>query len=403
MWLRVIWHIAVVLCLVITGLTVLMAIGVLFDPTSNIVTYGSSNFWPVVGPHLVLLSLVALVVGLAGLRRRPRRLATITSIVAATALLASMVITGQILGAVAAAGGSANPITGLWLSSTTPPPDARETYTTADGQPLQALIWRSVSDGSTAPGISGDAPVMLYIHGGGWIGGKADFNASDFRWFAERGWLVVSVEYSLATASETTWNKAPQEVACALSWAAQNAPRFGGDPGRIVVAGNSAGGNLAINLAYSAALGQAESSCGGQVPVPSAVVVVYPVVDPQDAYDHGYPLSGTEPQVFTSRYIGGTPQQFPDRMRAISSATYLSAKAPQTLIIEPEKDGLIPSLGVYRFVEQARASGADITLARIPFANHGYDQQWSNSIGNQARLSISQHYAEQQGLIQGQK
>jgi hypothetical protein len=80
---------------------------------------------------------------------------------------------------------------------------------------------------------------------------------------------------------------------------------------------------------------------------------------------------------------------------AITSATYLSNKAPQTLIIEPEDDGLNPSAGVYDFVDQARTVGIDITLARIPFANYVYDEKAANSIGDQGRLTITQHYLMQ--------
>jgi acetyl esterase/lipase len=124
------------------------------------------------------------------------------------------------------------------------------------------------------------------------------------RWFADRGYLVVSVDYRLATASQSTWDKARQDVACALTWIHQNAPRYGGDPQRIVVAGDSAGGNLAVNLAYSAALGRALSGCGGQVPIPEAVLVQYPIVAPQDAFDNGYPIRGFEPKMCTGRYLG---------------------------------------------------------------------------------------------------
>ena len=88
-------------------------------------------------------------------------------------------------------------------------------------------------------------------------------------------------------------------------------------------------------------------------------------------------------------------------MRAISSATYLSKNAPRTLIIEPELDGLIPPEGVYGFANRARAAGVDVTLIRIPFANHGFDMGGlvsflpaANSIGNQSR-SIIQHYLKQ--------
>jgi acetyl esterase len=88
-------------------------------------------------------------------------------------------------------------------------------------------------------------------------------------------------------------------------------------------------------------------------------------------------------------------------MKAITSATYLSNKAPQTLVIEPEDDGLVPSAGVYRFVEQARAANVDMTLVRIPFASHVYNQWAANSIGDQGRLTITQHYLVQRGLIKG--
>ena len=51
-----------------------------------------------------------------------------------------------------------------------------------------------------------------------------------------------------------------------------------------------------MNLAYNAALGRARSGCGGQVPTPEAVLVQYPIVAPQDAYDNGYPIPGFEPK-----------------------------------------------------------------------------------------------------------
>jgi acetyl esterase/lipase len=353
----------------------------------------SSYLWPTIGPHLVLFSLLGLLVALAGLRFGPRMLSGLTTVVTISALLVSAAITAHIMQAIFAAGGSANPVTGLWLTSfSTSAADAQQTYTTADGQPLQAVIYRPAD-------ASHDMPVMLYLHGGGWIAGSADDIASDLRWFADRGWLVISVDYRLATETEATWDKAPQDVACALVWAAKNVGRFGGNAERLVLVGDSAGGNLAINIGYSAALGQAQSGCGGIVPVPDAVVVQYPVVDPQDAYHHGYAF-GVGPQLYVARYIGGSPDTFPDLIRAISSATYLSDKAPPTLIIEPERDGRIPSAGVFRFAEQARAAGVDITLVHIPFANHAYNQLAASSIADQGRLTITQHYLVQRGMIE---
>jgi len=167
---------------------------------------------------------------------------------------------------------------------------------------------------------------------------------------------------------------------------------------RLALLGDSAGGSLAINLAYSAALGQAESDCGGEVPVPGAVVVQYPAVDPLSIYEHGYPVPGFEPKMLMSGYIGGQPNALPNRVLAISSYTYISSKAPPTLILEPEKDSLVPPWSVYRFADYARFAGVDVELIRIPFANHVYNQIAVNSIGNQARLSITERYLVERGL-----
>jgi acetyl esterase len=126
--------------------------------------------------------------------------------------------------------------------------------------------------------------------------------------------------------------------------------------------------------------------------------VQYPVVDPQDASDHGAAYGGADPQEFTAQYLGGTPRQHPDRLRAVSSATYLSPKAPPTLIIEPERDTFVPSAGVFAFARQARAAGVPLKLARIPFATHSYDSIAAGSIGNQAHLSIEQNFLDELGL-----
>ena len=388
---RVAWTLGLGICLLCCVVTLAFAAGSLFEPASSIYAMWSSFAWPLLGPHLTVLTLVCLLIAVVAVRRGPRVLGWTSVWVAAIALLSSTVITGRIIATTAVAGGSANPFSGLLLHTLNANPDSTVTFEEVDGQKLSAVVYQPSNS-------NGSAPVIMYVHGGGWIQGSAANLGHDMRWFADRGYLVVSVDYRLATASQSTWDKAPQDVACALTWIQQNAPRYGGDAQRIVVAGDSAGGNLAVNLAYSAALGRARSGCGGQVPIPEAVLVQYPIVAPQDAYDNGYPIRGFEPKMFTGRYLGGVPNQVPDRLVAISSTTYLSAKAPPTLIVEPDNDGLIPSRGVLGFAKKAQAAGVDVTVHRIPHSNHIYDELFAGSIGNQAGLTIRQAYLTKLGL-----
>ena len=150
-------------------------------------------------------------------------------------------------------------------------------------------------------------------------------------------------------------------------------------------------------LQHMAAKGNNQSACG-VVPGPAAVVVQYPAVDPLAIYEQGYPIPGFEPKMLVSGYIGGAPQELPDRVRAVSSVTYLSDQAPATLILAPEKDSIVPFSSVHRFAEQARLAGVDIELVVMPFSNHVYNQMASGSMGNQARLTITKRYLFEQEL-----
>src|SRR3954462_1779201 len=93
-------------------------------------------------------------------------------------------------------------------------------------------------------------PVVLYIHGGGFR-----ILSKDSHWlmslaFARRGYLVFNINYRLAP--EHPFPAAVEDSSAALAWVIDNAARYGGDPGRIVLAGESAGANLVTSLAIAA-------------------------------------------------------------------------------------------------------------------------------------------------------
>ena len=368
-----------------------LAVGAALDPTASYFATMASSLWTTFGPHFILVAAIALVLAVVAWRWGPPWPGRVAMALSGLSLVASVYVVGSIMVAAASAGGGINPVVGLMLGKMgEPAPDKTVTVASVDGQDLVAALYLP----RTKPTA---APVLTYIHGGGFMVGTTTETAADLRWFADHGWVVISVDYRLFKPNDPTWNKAPADVACGLAWVYANAANYGGNPTNIALLGDSAGGNLAINLAYGTALGLVRSGCGA-LPVPKAVVVQYPAVDPVATYELGFPVPGFEPKMLMAGYVGWTPDQFPDRIKTISSETYLSAKAPPTLVIEPEKDGLVVSDGVYAFVDKAKAVGVDIELARIPFANHVYNQIAANSIGNQARLSITDHYLRTHGL-----
>jgi acetyl esterase len=382
---RFLWFVAVAAALLVAVGVTALELGAIVPGLGLLSAIGSFVI-PVLAPLLVIAALPAIGLGLWRRRRGPRRTATAAAAAGSAGAVTGIVIIAVMMSAVGVAGGSVSILRALVPSSVTAAsPDASAVYHTVDGQALSVVIYRP-------SGPPRAWPTLFYIHGGGWDGGGNDTARTDYRWYASHGWLVISAQYRLATAADHTWDQAPGDVACALAWTARNATRLGADLNRLVLAGDSAGGNLAVNLGYSAAAGTARSDCGGTVPVPAAVVVTYPAVNPVSVYGDSFALGAVSGSAALTEYVGGTPQQYPGRYKAISSSTYITGKAPQTLIIEPEHDSRVPPAGVYEFVAQARAAGVDITLAAIPFANHAFNFYAAGTIGDQACLTITQNY-----------
>ena len=94
-------------------------------------------------------------------------------------------------------------------------------------------------------------PAVLYFHGGGFVTGDLDSHDASARALARRtGAIVLSLDYRLAP--EHRFPAAHDDAWAAWQWLTANAARIGGDPRRLAVAGEDAGGNLAVHVALTA-------------------------------------------------------------------------------------------------------------------------------------------------------
>ena len=99
-------------------------------------------------------------------------------------------------------------------------------------------------------GASGNAPLLVFLHGGGFIFGDLDSHDAPCRLLAsESGVKVLSVDYRLAP--ESPFPAAYDDSVAAFRWAVEHAAELGADPARIGVGGDSAGGNLAAGVALA--------------------------------------------------------------------------------------------------------------------------------------------------------
>ena len=153
------------------------------------------------------------------------------------------------------------------------------------------------------PTASTTVPTVVFLHGGGFVIGDLDTHDLPVRLLAtDLGAVVVSVDYALAP--ERPFPAGVDDAWAAFSAVAASIQDFGGDPARLVVAGDSAGANLA---AVTAVRARDEG-----VPL-AAQLLAYPTVDPGGEYDsraenaEGYFLTARDMDWFFQQYIGVAP------------------------------------------------------------------------------------------------
>ena len=115
---------------------------------------------------------------------------------------------------------------------------------------------------------AGPLPVIVYYHGGGWVIANIDTYESSAMALAKKAKAILaSVEYRHAP--ENKFPAAHEDAFAAYQWVLKNAGQFGGNPARVALAGESAGGNLATNVAIMAR--------DQNVQAPLHMLLVYPV------------------------------------------------------------------------------------------------------------------------------
>jgi acetyl esterase len=209
-------------------------------------------------------------------------------------------------------------------------------------------------------------PIVLYFHGGGFVTCDLDTHDAVCREMAARtGAAVLSVAYRLAP--EARFPAASDDCLAATRWALEHARELAMDPGRIAVAGDSAGGNLAAVTCL-----RARDEGGPNI---AAQVLLYPVTDYHTpgtpSYrekGEGYGLSREDMRWFWEQYLehekqAGHPHASPLRAESL-------AGLPPALVITAEHDPLRDEGEAY--ARRLAEEGVETRLVRYPDVMHGF-------------------------------
>lgn len=232
-------------------------------------------------------------------------------------------------------------------------------YKSIDGKSLQLDIYKPKN-------IKNPAPLLVFIHGGGWKGG----NRSDYLIylvdFAKRGYITATVSYRLL--KDGPYPACVEDISDAVRWFYNNGGKYGYDPDRIALIGGSAGAHLALLAAYGWKNPNVNSD-STDVPENShrikAVVDIYGPTDLTTEYSRNHPL--------VTSFIARSFEQAPDLYKEASPIHYLDKNDPPTMILHGTSDDLVPISQSDLLKARLDSLGVPCVYYRVPLWPHTMD------------------------------
>lgn len=239
---------------------------------------------------------------------------------------------------------------------------------------------------------TGPTPVLLMIHGGGWVIGSKEAQLLRALPYLEMGWAVVNTTYRLVQVSRAP--AAVEDCLCALQWIARSADQYNFDLSRIVTTGNSAGGHLALTTAMipaSAGLGR-ECVSGSYTGPPTissvdvaAVINWYGITDVVDLID------GPNTKGYAVQWLGSLPNR-EDVAALVSPLNYVRPGLPPVLTIHGNADPIVPYQQAVRLHEQLDDAGVSNALHTVAGGGHGgFDRAETLAIYAAIQTFLSRH------------
>ena len=378
LWTVLQWLIAVPLAVVLifsmTKIPVLSAVNIL-----TMFTY-----------HVSIWTMAVLVVSLLlylTKKSKPRRFVLWAS---AVALACSFIISGSLTGLALKEGAQINFGEALTFRLNFAPDVEVEDSYSYDGENIGLSVW-TPKNTDRKP-----APIFVYIHGGGWASGdRHGYAAGHCKYFSDHGYLAISINYPLSTKDRHLWDKQEECIGYSFDWIAKHAEEYGGDIDNLFVGGESAGGNLAINVSTRINSGEIGKLIGKELPPIKAIAPLFPGVDPAAVYNENDPLYRTGQQELLKFHFGGSPEEYPERYAKITSSNIVDEKyTPPMMLMYAGNDHYVPGKSIRDFIDALNEKGITNKVVVVPFSDHVFNLI-PGVIGGQIYEQVSCKWFEQ--------
>ena len=232
---------------------------------------------------------------------------------------------------------------------------------------------------------STERPTVIYIHGGGWVGGSKEGSILRIAPYLEMGLNVVNVEYRLGRVARAP--AAVEDCRCALRWVLRNAKDYGIDTERLIVTGRSAGGHLSLTTGMLPVSAGFDAECiSGSNPQVAAIINYYGITDVADLMA-GKPNEKT----YTVAWLGSQR----DRKAiadAVSPIHHVRKGLPPVLTIHGDADKVVPYSHAVELHKRLDAAGSENELLTIPGGGHGgFSPEEVGKIDETIRAFLAKH------------
>lgn len=283
-------------------------------------------------------------------------------------VLAVVVVTAVAVNAAAQSTPDTTSIVAVWQKVRTVP---NIVYSRANG-------WEGKLDVYALRGQT-PSPVVMFIHGGGWVQGTKEASLLSALPFIAMGYSVVNVEYRLANVSLAP--AAIEDCRCALRWVIGHAKDYNFDVTRVIVSGASAGGHLALTTGMIPASAGFDRMCYTvDEPKVAAIVNFYGIADVPDLLDGPNKKPFPESWPYTVQWLGNQPNRA-EIAKLASPLTYVRPGVPPTISIHGDADPLVPYQHSVRLQEALQKAGVPHELVTVPGGGHGNfsTEQWQRA------------------------
>jgi acetyl esterase/lipase len=216
-------------------------------------------------------------------------------------------------------------------------------------------------------------PVVVGIHGGGWLSGDKSQGVGGIMTLVASGeYAGVTINYRLS--GQAPWPAQVFDCKAAIRWVRGNAEKYHLDPDRIGVIGGSAGGHLVAMLGTSGGVEGLEGDLGPYKGLSSQVRCVVDQFGPSELATMGDAPSSLDhnaPGSPESKLLGGPILENKEKAKVASPITYVSKDDPPFLIIHGDKDMIVPYDQSERLTKALKAAGVDVLLVKVEGGGHG--------------------------------